>query len=692
MDATRIALVGAHGHGRWHLRNLREPAAAGRADLVAVCDLVPVQDDLLDGLGPTPPRQGADLGALLRQTRPEITIIATPIPTHVDLALTALAAGSHVLLEKPTAATLAEYRRLVEGVDASGLACQIGFQSLGSTAVETTRRLIAEGAMGRVTGIGAAGAWSRDAAYYSRARWAGRRRIDGVDVVDGVLTNPLAHAVATALAVDGSEGEDDVRDIELELFHANPIESDDTSALRLTTARGTTLTVTATLCADRRHEPYVLVHGERGRITLWYTLDQVRLDLGDGSSTTYSGGRTDLLENLIGHVRAGEELLVPPRRTGAFTRVLEAVRTAPDPLPIPQRYVRTVPAEDGTERRELDGAAELAACGADRLALLSELGVPWARRDQGTDPDRRGDGVVTLTVGERPVADYVTAWPAHLPARLSPRPFWHPVRTLAGTAVTEFMPVDHLHHLGASLAVPDVAGQNFWGGRTFVAGAGPTELANHGTQRHLAFTRLDDAGFTEELAWHGADGAVLLTERRTVRARPVEADGVAAWALDLAVELAVAGERPVRIGSPATNGRPGAGYGGFFWRLPGTSTDIAVRVPGGEGEAAAHGSHADWVAVCGTTATGAGWTVAFAAADPRTAADAWFVRAREYPGVGSSLAWAEPVEVGPDDPLRRRHTVVVADGRCAPETAAALVAAAADAAAREARSSGREER
>ena len=114
---------------------------------------------------------------------------------------------------------------------------------------------MAEGAIGRVTGIGAAGAWRRDASYYARAPWAGRRVLNGEPVVDGALTNPFAHATATALALDGDTGADDLRDVRVELFRANPIEADDTSCLRLVTARGTTVRSRSPCAPTARSSP-----------------------------------------------------------------------------------------------------------------------------------------------------------------------------------------------------------------------------------------------------------------------------------------------------------------------------------------------------------------------------------------------------------------------------------------------------
>ncbi len=117
-----------------------------------------------------------------------------------------------------------------------------------------------------------------------------------------------------------------------------------------------------------------------------------------------------------------------------------------------------------------------------------------------------------LRVAGRPVGRYVTR--PELPARLSPRPYLHPVTTLAGTAVTELAPADHAHHLGVGVAVPDVEGFNFWGGRTYVRDQGPTELDNHGAQRHTAYHRREADGFTEELRW------VAATVRRSRSSSP----------------------------------------------------------------------------------------------------------------------------------------------------------------------------
>jgi predicted dehydrogenase len=352
-----IVLAGARGHGRWHLDNIRRLQDKGIVRLAGVCELTPLTpDEIPEGLGA--PEQSADFGALLDSTGARIAVICTPIPTHTDLALTAARKGVHLLLEKPPAPSYAEFRRMADGVAESGVVCQI-----------------TDGVIGEVEGVGGAGAWARAESYYRRAPWAGKRRLNGVDVIDGALTNPLAHAVATALALAGATRAEDVTGIETELAHANAIESDDTSCVRVTTTDGRPVTVAATLCAEDPDDPYVLVHGSSGRITFWYKQDRVLLQRAGHGPEEFEYGRTDLLENLVDHLTDGAELLVPPAATEAFMRVVEAIRVAPDPVQLPEDAWHLLPDE---ARRVVPGVDGFVAAAADTLALFSELGAPWA--------------------------------------------------------------------------------------------------------------------------------------------------------------------------------------------------------------------------------------------------------------------------------------------------------------------------
>ncbi|MDP9793576.1 hypothetical protein J2S43_002088 [Catenuloplanes nepalensis] len=271
----------------------------------------------------------------------------------------------------------------------------------------------------------------------------------------------------------------------------------------------------------------------------------------------------------------------------------------------------------------------------------------------------------SLTIGRDspPVAEYHVG--TSLPSGLSPRPYLHPVRTLGGTVVTELMPASHRHHLGAGIAVPEVDGANFWGGRTFVPGHGPVWLDNHGTQLHVDWLEVEPGSFAHLIDWLGMDGTALLSERRRLAARPLTS---AAWALDVAFSLINVAGRAVTLRSPAVLGREGAGYGGLFWRATAPARAFG---PGGDRIADLHGATAPWLALAGPS-----WTLVFAGADAVTRADPWFVRVRDYAGVGSALAWRAPLRLEPGERVERRFTVVVADGELSADEAAALSGAA----------------
>jgi hypothetical protein len=250
-----------------------------------------------------------------------------------------------------------------------------------------------------------------------------------------------------------------------------------------------------------------------------------------------------------------------------------------------------------------------------------------------------------LTVDGVPVASYVVD-PDVEPSQ-GPRPYLHPVRTLGGVPVTDCAPDDHAWHLGASLAMQDVAGTNLWGGRTYVRGQGYTWRDDHGAIVHTGWLPADD-GLRHRLEWRDRDGGVLLTEERHLAA----ARDPLGWRLSVAFTLVA--DRPVPLGSPATNGRPGgAGYGGFFWRAaPGATRAFTADA---EGEEQVNGSAAPWLAL-----TGPGpYTLVFRglAGDDR-----WFVRTGIYPGVCAALAFDRPLLVTPEAPVARRLTVLVADG------------------------------
>lgn len=258
----------------------------------------------------------------------------------------------------------------------------------------------------------------------------------------------------------------------------------------------------------------------------------------------------------------------------------------------------------------------------------------------------------------------------------APRPFAHPITSLTGRIVTESAPADHPHHLGLSLAVADVDGTSYWGGRTYVAGTGSTMLDNHGVQR-VTGSHVAGADLRQEIDWIAPSGVAQLREVRTTTVgRIVLPLAASPSAGETALQISVSSEldcaaAEVSIGSPATNGRDGAAYGGWFWRLP-AGTERSVLSADGPGEAVAHGSRAAWVAFV-LDADAAPVTVLFRQPARHTGtAFPWFLRSAEYPGIGVSLASTARTTIHPGTPLVTALDVVVVDAALDAEQAATI--------------------
>lgn len=255
----------------------------------------------------------------------------------------------------------------------------------------------------------------------------------------------------------------------------------------------------------------------------------------------------------------------------------------------------------------------------------------------------------------------------------SPKPYVHPMRTLAGELVSLYRPHDHIWHKGLYFGVANYGEHNVWGGHTYLPGTGYRTLPNQGRVTHLGFDTVALTDGTvrieERLRWEQARVADAsppfppAEERRTLTVRVLPESG--AWVLGFTGELTNRSEQTVLLGSPTTKGRPLAGYGGLFWRGPRSFTGSAdVVVPEEVGGDEMMGRAGPWMAVRGRhDGAGRGSTVLFAdrRADARLQ-DRWFVRVNPYACLGTAPFFDREYAFAPGDTLRFRHDVVVADG------------------------------
>ena len=91
-----------------------------------------------------------DWRRLVRDPEIHIVDIAVPNNLHAEMAIAAAEAGKHILCEKPLARTAPEARRMLDAVERAGVVHLVGHQYRRTPAVAYAKRLIDEGAIGKI--------------------------------------------------------------------------------------------------------------------------------------------------------------------------------------------------------------------------------------------------------------------------------------------------------------------------------------------------------------------------------------------------------------------------------------------------------------------------------------------------------------------------------------------------------------
>ncbi|MBA2573228.1 MAG: PmoA family protein [Nocardioidaceae bacterium] len=256
------------------------------------------------------------------------------------------------------------------------------------------------------------------------------------------------------------------------------------------------------------------------------------------------------------------------------------------------------------------------------------------------------------------------------PQRESPRPYFHPLRTLGGDLVSLYRPHDHVWHKGIAWSLCNVGNENFWGGTTYTREHGYQQLENDGGMWHQGFDLLEVHDgvlrFDQRLSWITENGAHWIDERRRVGVTTLP--DAHAWFLTFETTMRNVRGRTIPIGSPTTEGRENAGYSGLFWRGPRSFSGGRIVTADGGGRDELMGSRHPWMAYAGEhDGHGRGSTLVFRD-DPRNFSfpSQWFVRTDMYACLCPAPFFSEEYQLGDGESLTLRYDVCIADGSLDP--------------------------
>lgn len=145
--ALRVVVVGLGPRGHDWLRELQN---APGFEFAAGVDVDPVVLKQASGKGVSPSQCFADLSVALDQNKCDAVIVATSVDSHVEPCKLALARGLAVLVEKPFALNLHDAKKLVTLAQQKSAPLVVAQNYRYLRSFRTARRLIAEGALGRV--------------------------------------------------------------------------------------------------------------------------------------------------------------------------------------------------------------------------------------------------------------------------------------------------------------------------------------------------------------------------------------------------------------------------------------------------------------------------------------------------------------------------------------------------------------
>jgi predicted dehydrogenase len=184
MSTVRVAVAGL---GYWGPNLARNFAGIPGCELAAVCD---AEAERVAGVAAAFPsaRAVSDLDDVLADPTIDAVALATPVPTHGDLATRVLRAGKHCFVEKPLAISTAEAERAVVAARAADRTLMVGHLLEYHPGVRRLQELIDGGDLGEVLYI------------YGNRLNLGKLRAD-----ENALWSLGAHDVSVVLALAGEE-------------------------------------------------------------------------------------------------------------------------------------------------------------------------------------------------------------------------------------------------------------------------------------------------------------------------------------------------------------------------------------------------------------------------------------------------------------------------------------------------------
>lgn len=199
---------------------------------------------------------------MLKDDKVQIVHICTPHYLHGPMAIEAMKAGKHVLVEKPVSLNPEEGREVAKVAKETNRHLGVCFQNRYNPTSVKVMEIIGNSVLGKVKGIKGIVTWYRDEPYYSNSPWRGKWSTEG----GGVLINQSIHTL-DLLQWFGGKIEKVLGNVDIRTLN-NVIEVEDTADATLFFENGARGIFYATNCFTTNSAVEVDIHLEQGSLRI----------------------------------------------------------------------------------------------------------------------------------------------------------------------------------------------------------------------------------------------------------------------------------------------------------------------------------------------------------------------------------------------------------------------------------------
>lgn len=252
-----------------------------------------------------------DFKAVLSDPQVHTVHICTPHYLHEPMAYAALLAGKDVVLEKPVCLNTQELALLEQAANDSGHKLCVVFQNRMNPCFLKMKEVLSQRMLGNLLGLCGFLTWHRDAAYYLKDPWRGKRQTEG----GGLLINQAIHML-DLMGLLGGGIQAVTGSISTKVLK-NVIEVEDTADAVLETKSGVPSCFFATNCYGQNRPMQLEAHCENGLFRyadgLLYKVSQGHCDIIASDSASETGksywgtGHTGLIHAFYRTLETGDE-------------------------------------------------------------------------------------------------------------------------------------------------------------------------------------------------------------------------------------------------------------------------------------------------------------------------------------------------------------------------------------------------